>query len=387
VLGRVIGTVRRLAAAGLLVAVAASSMQSPAGSASPTDAAGRFPASPPGAPITPAWLSAMSRALTPVHPARVVLAPMDASLSYDNMYLPGVTTAVERADLRMVESTGAPAVAIDLGFQPWLTGDTATIAEDDRMIARIRASGRLLVLKDAASETYRAHPLPWRQFEAAWVQRVRTLAARYHPAYYTVIKEPGWYLPMIAGLSPTLHSPADARILEPSTWIALLQRLVSAVHSVSPSTRVGVAIPGDSLYHGAVPVFPKFMDEVSETPGVAFLGFDIYDTTAFTDTLRYLRTNDIHGRAVWVNEAWSTPTLSTATDPARASLDAQWMQLLYRFALYIHAQGVVPFWTDFFASYAAQPSTTAGYLRYYSGRTPVFGAFTSVVKDERAGRV
>lgn len=345
-----------------------------------------FPASPEGTQISSSWLSRLTAALGTVHPAKVVLSPTDPTLSYANAQMTENTEAVVRADLSMLESTGAQGVTVDLGYEPWLTGDTAAIAEDTAMIDQIRKSGKLLVLKDASSESYRTHPLPWTTFANAWVARVRALAALYHPAYYTVIKEPGWYLPMIAGLSRTLHSPADAQILNPTTWITLLKRLIKAVHSVSPSTKIGVSIPGDSLYHGTVSIYPKFMAEVSETPGVSFLGFDIYDEAAFADTYRFLHTTNIHGRAVWINEAWSTTTPGPASNPDRSSLDAQWIRVLYKYALAIGAEGVSPFYTDCFAGYGTRPSTPTALVRFYAGRTPVYRAFVGLVSAERAGR-
>jgi hypothetical protein len=311
---------------------------------------------------------------------------MDSALSYGNPQRPSSTDAVQRADLNMLESTGAPAVTVDLGYQPWLDHNNVAIAQDDRSIARIRSTGKLLVLKDAASESYRRHPLSWPQFEAAWVARVRTLAARYHPAYYTVIKEPGWYVPMVAGLSRNPTSAADRSIETVATWTTLLRELARAVLQVSPSTKVGISIPADSLYHGAVPIYPQLMEAAATTPGVAFLGFDLYNTWAFTDMLRFLSKTRLHGRSIWINESWTSPSWPVASEPSRAQLDATWMPVLYRFALYVHAAGLSPFFTNLFAAYGTPPSTTNGLLRYYSGRTSVFRAFRRVVAAEQAGR-
>lgn len=339
------------------------------------------PASP---TITTSWIDQMSTQLEPVRPRPILFSPMFVGMSYDNLDEPRYSPAVLQEELSMLESTGAEGITIDLGYDPWLAGQQSVMAEDTRFIDEIRASGRLVVLKDASAERYRSYPLPWARFEAAWVQRVRTLAALYRPAYYTVIKEPGWYLPMIAGISRNPSSPADRQIESVSTWTSLLAKLVAAVHQVSPGTKVGVSIPGDSLYHSRQgPFYVQFMEQAARMPGVAFLGFDIYDTYAFTDTLRFLQAGGAGSTPVWINEAWSTTSPTIASESSRASLDVAWIRFLYQYALYIHAEGVSPFYTNQLASYGSPPPSASGMLRYFEGRTPVFGEFTSLVAANR----
>lgn len=292
--------------------------------------------------------------------------------SYDNVARPSSTPATLAAELAMLEQTGAQGITLDLGFDPWLSHDEATISKDDSIVAAIRSSGRLVVLKDASAERYRRHPLPWDQFADAWVNRVRTLAARYHPAYYTVIKEPPWYAPMIAGLSRAdPSSPADRQVLEVSTWTSLLARLIAAVHSVSPTTKVGISVDGNLYGHtpGAA-LDLRLLRAAVHQPGLYFIGLDLYTAGAFGDTLRYLDQVGSAGRPVWINEAWSTT--GNQTSPQQQQVDPAWAAVLLGFARTIHAQGVSPFYTDFFASYQ-EPS---GDLRaFYRQRSPVFHTF------------
>lgn len=323
---------------------------------------------------------------TPYSYSPVIFSPMFESLSYGNPSAPGNTPQVLQANLDMLESTDPEGITVDLGYAPWLDGDRSRIREDTHFINEIRSSHKLLVLKDASSETYRSHPLPWPEFEAAWIQRVRTLAALYHPDYYTVIKEPGWYVPMIAGLSHDLQSPADVQVLNAKTWLALLAKLIAAVHAVSPATRVGISIPGDSLYGVNGALARQFFSGASHLAGLSFLGFDIYDTAAFADTQRFLGQFGTGGKQVWINEAWSTTTIGEARDPARARLDQQWMRALYQFGLYIHAQGISPFYTDILASYGPRPTTSASLIAYYGRRTPVFHTLVNVISENRAGK-
>lgn len=336
--------------------------------------------------ITTSWLESMQRRLQPRTIAPLVFSPLLAEDSYDNWGSPGVTPATIADEEGGLIATGAQAITIDMGFDPWLSHDQAAMAEDSAAVARIRAAGDLVVLKDASAERYRRFPLPWNEFVAAWINRVRTIAALYHPDYYTVIKEPPWYWPMIAGLSLNLSSPADRQVGNVSNWIALLQQLVAAVHSVSPSTHVGVAVTADPLFGSKISArfdLP-FLQQASRVPGVAFLGFDIYTASAFAQTERYLTEYGSNGRAVWINEAWSTTSPQSAFNPSRAGLDVQWMKVLYAFAETIHAAGVSPFFTDCFFSYRQPPTTTQGLLSYYKGREPVWSTLRRMVSENKA---
>ncbi|MCL4449428.1 MAG: hypothetical protein M1483_02640 [Actinobacteria bacterium] len=330
--------------------------------------------------ITQTWLSKVTKQWQPVQQSKLIFSPTFIGMGYDNLEFPPYNNkAVLQKELTMLEQTGAQGITIDLGFGPWLKHDQTAINLDTYFINKIRSSGHLLFIKDAAAEVYRHNKLGWKQFETAWIKRVRTIAALYHPDYYTVIKEPGWYAPMIAGLSRNINSPADKQVISVSAWATLLNKLATTVKQVSPNTKVGICIPGDSLYHGKVSLYVPLMNAASHMADVNYLGFDIYDTTAFEDTLRFLRQNGTNGKAIWINEAWDSTSSTTQTvNPARSKLDVNWIKVLYQYALYIHAQGVSPFFTNFFASYAPLPTTTQGALSFFSKRTPVFYEFQKI---------
>jgi hypothetical protein len=73
---------------------------------------------------------------------------------------------------------------------------------------------------------------------------------------------------------------------------------------------------------------------------------------------------------IWIAEAWSTDTPSIVFDPARASIDAEWMLVEYYYATYIGATNLEPFYDNAFGSYT-QPAD-------YATRTPVFYVFQSL---------
>ncbi len=327
--------------------------------------------------ISPAWLTSQAATWSSAPERPFILSPTLTGASYDNITKPGNSPAAIDNELTMLEDTGAQAITIDLGFDPWLSNDTQTISEDTSIINKIRASGRLVVIKDASAERYRKYPLAWDQFAQAWIERVKTIASLYHPDYYTLIKEPPWYAPMIAGLSRTdPTSPADRQVENVSTWTNLLSQLISTVKSVSPQTKVGIAVDGNLYANSVGDRFDLGLMKAATTmPGLDFLGFDLYTANAFLDTEQFLSQNGTGGKAIWINEAWSTTGLTSGSPTIQAQIDPQWANVLIDFAHTIGAQGVSPFFTDFFASYNLPPTTSNALVSFYNGRTSVFDAF------------
>jgi hypothetical protein len=279
--------------------------------------------------------------------------------SYDNQ-------AVQQADLSMLLSTGVQCVRVDIDYAPWLANDTATIALVDSVVSSIRAAGNCLILGDAGSESYQgAGAIPWSQFKQAWVQRVATLAARYHPDYYLVVKDPSWYEPMVsdAHSNPGFLSAAD--------WVPLIQNLTNAVLAVSPTTKVGVSIDATSLNGAAATTYVTALNGVQKF--VSFIGFNIYNTAGRDATLRYLSQHP-PSKDVWIAAAWSSPSPSTA---ASAQSDALWLNSTYQFAQQIGARFLIPFFTDQLASYSFD-TNSSDIVAAYSQRTPIYQAFVSL---------
>ena len=284
------------------------------------------------------------------------------------------TLAVEQADLNMLLATNVPCIRMDIGYAPWLQNNQTAINEITGLVQDVRNAGKCLIIADAASETYRnGGQLTWSQFLAAWVPRVTTLAALYHPNYYEVIKEPGWYVDLVS------DSRTNPQFQNVSVWLSLTQNLTNAVHSVSPSTVVGVAVAASSITGASSQFVVQYLNQVQSIPGLGFLGFDIYGPSDQTATQNYLASNPAK-IPVWIPEAWSTAD-GAALDNS-PSQDATWIQSLYSFALSIHAVCIIPFYTDDFASYSLvtdPPTNSADILSLFQQRTPVFSAFQSLV--------
>jgi hypothetical protein len=319
-------------------------------------------------PITIAWLNRSMIEWAPQQNASLSFAAMYLRPSYGGIGAPYNTLQVQEADLNMLASSNASCLRIDLGYAPWLSKNSTQIAEDTALIRDVRNDGMCLIIADAASESYRGpgNELTWQEFKTAWVQRVRTIAALYRPNYYIIIKEPGWYVPMVsdAYTNPQFSNASD--------WLQLAANLSETVKSVSPNTSVGVSISSDGLNSQSEFYIP-FLQGLKRIGTVDFLGFDIYTTNAFNQTQDYLSEYGRGNKSVWIAEAWSG-TGRVAYNSSRAQLDKEWMLALYYFAQKINASFVIPFFTNIFSSYTWN-DTTSAILQNYQMRTPVFYEF------------
>jgi hypothetical protein len=278
-------------------------------------------------------------------------------------------TAVQQADLSMLTSTGAQCVRLDIGYAPWLPGGNVSLIQLLTSVVKdLRSHGRCLIIADAGSESYRnGGCLDWAQFKVAWVQRVSTLAALFHPKYYIVIKEPGWYVPMVcdATTNPLYQSVND--------WLGLTQNLTKAVKAASPSTQIGVSVSAG--YTATDPAFyAQYLNEVQQVSGISFIGFDIYSPSDQVTVEHYL-SNDPPSKPIWIAESWSSPN---PTSQAQAQSDAQWMKSFYSYAQLINAKMLIPFYTNLFSGYTI-PTTSSALVKFYQGRTPVYTEFHNVV--------
>lgn len=325
--------------------------------------------------ITPQWLSQQLQVWKPSANTSLNFEVLFARASYSSLELSYNNLTVEEADLNMLFSTGAKCIRIDINYAPWLQNDQAHINELNTLVQDIRSHGECLVIADSSSETYRSGgQIPWTQFQAAWIQRDKTLAQLYHPDYFIVIKEPGWYVPMV---SDALTNPS---FQSSNSWLNLTQILASTVLSVSPNTKVGVSVAADSLTT-TPSLYVPYLNGVSQMANISFIGYDVYDVQGFTNTQNFLSQYGSGEKSVWIAEAW-TGDGNFIFDSSRAQLDSQWMLVLYYFAEYIHASALMPFYTDLFASYSlttSSPTDSAQIISLFNQRTPVYNEYSSII--------
>jgi hypothetical protein len=303
--------------------------------------------------ITCTYLAQQDAIWRPARDSSMGFSVTLTAAGYDNIQTGGFTAA--QAQLAMLLETGASCVRIDVGYDAWLNDQTAIQSDVASLIAQIRAAGKCLIVADAAAEFYRHNPLPWVQFQQAWVQRVDSLATLFHPDFYILVKEPGWYVPMV---SDALTNPDFQDV---TTWVSLVQSLEAA----APDSKDGVSIEG-GIPAARQAAFVSFLQSVAALGGTDFLGFDQYganDQALDISLIAQVSTT----KPIWIAEAWTATDPGVAFDPGRASLDSTWMRVEYDYAQYVHAANLIPFFDGAFASYSTPPD--------YTKRTPVFFVF------------
>jgi len=290
------------------------------------------------------------------------------SASYD-----GILTTSEsdlQSDLNMLLSTGASCIRIDMGYDAWLSNNVTAIKEMAGFVNQIKAAGKCLDIADASAEIYRTQPIAWTQFKEAWVERDTTLASFYQPNFFEVVKEPGWYYPMISDY------PSNLLIYSSTDWSNLTNWLANSVHSVSPTTKVGIATPGSTLSYVNIAEYIANVTEKFPASEIAFVGFDIYGEADLSDTSGFLSLmsnyGGMSGKSIWIAETWpdactSVPMGQTCPSSSEESLDILYLQVIYYYGLYIHATNIMPFYTNAFVSYSAPTDL--------SQRTTVFYTF------------
>lgn len=324
--------------------------------------------------ITLSWAEQMANEWQPNVYHSMGFGALVTPASYDQIEYSYNTPTVLQGYLNVMQSSGVGYVRVDVGYDAWLHNNQTVQKELQAMVNEIKNNGEGFILADAAAEAYRSNPLPWVQFQQAWIQRVTTLAAFFHPNYYIVIKEPGWYLPMIsdAATNPQVRSPAQ--------WLNLTQYLVNAVHSVSPKTKVGVSIAADGL-NQEPNFYTAYLNGLPKIKGLSFMGFDIYTTTGFTSTESYLSQYGHGNLGLWMAEGWSASNPTVVYNSSRATLDAAWVKAAYYFAQKEGFSMMIPFFTNAFASYSltgTSPTVSSQILSLQQQRTPVFYMYQNV---------
>ena len=294
--------------------------------------------------------------------------------SYDNPSLAQNTLPVLEAQLAFVQSLGVGAVRMDIGYDAYATGQAAVIGNISSLVSSVKAAGQQLVIADASREAYRKNKVPWAQFQTDWVSRVSDLAARYTPAYYLVIKEPGWYAPMIS------DATTNPLVQEPSSWVTLLSELSAAVKSASPSTKVGISVTGTSVDPSSANavLYTQILQGAASLASNDILGFDIYGEGDFNGAQSWLSTNSAGGKLVWIPETWSDINGAAQNPP---SIDSEYVEVAYDFAVLVGASLMSPFFTDSMCEYGLASLTgSASIISAYQTMTlPSYSTYKQLI--------
>ncbi len=277
--------------------------------------------------------------------------------SYANLYSHSLSQ--EEQDIMMLKGLGVTQIRIDLGFDAWLSNNQTAIQQDTATINFIKSQGLSLVIADASAERYRKVPLAWTQFKEAWASRIHAIAELFQPSYYLVIKEPGWYVPMVsdATTNPQFQSSSD--------WLNLTSWLVSEVQSVSPNTQIGISVCSNCIFKSQsfyVPLLTQLPSPIS------FVGFDTYGNSDNTAMQNFLDQYGSNGKGIWNAETWSGPTYNT-----NPNSDQYWIISQYEFDLANHVSEIMPFYSNDFATYSTNDPQT------FTASTPVATEFAKII--------
>jgi hypothetical protein len=351
--------------------------------------------------LSQAWLSQELMAWKPsqnsIYP--MIFAPNFPGIGYDEAYESYRNPTAVAEAYQMINQTGSQAVTIFPGFAGWLLNDSYIVQTYNNATAMVAANHQMLFIQDSAAQYYGQHRQSWTQFTREWVVRDRVLAQTYHPAYFTVIVEPQWYWPFMVNVTNitensnatfVAHFLNTTPLLNITDWVNLTNQLVSAVHNVSPDTKVGVSVPAELL--SPTPMNAnythnfgtKFLQNETKVKGVYFISFDIYGPNDFNSTLNFLNKYGVNGKKIWIAQTWANTGVNQ--NPCSAQ-DSEFLVLVYYFALKIHAEGISPFFTNCFVSYNSTPTQASALTNFYQGREPSFYEFQRIVASNKASLV
>lgn len=301
----------------------------------------------------------------------------DTRASYDNPHQAQNTLPVLQAELDFLLSLDPTSVRVDVGYDAFAENETTTMANVTAVIDAIKSAGKQLVIADAAREAYRKSPVPWTQFQSDWVARVSDLAGRFQPDAYVVIKEPGWYVPMISDIRTNLDAQS------PSNWVSLLGGLASAVKSASPSTLAGISLTGLSVDPAGSRDYAFFSSIAQGAEGLAnvdILGFDCYGPNDFAGAQSFLASSPTAKRA-WLTETWSS-TSPSAGGGVQETIDEEWVQVAYDFCLLEGLSMMNPFFSDELCSYSLAGETDPATIvsTYQTSTLPSYGTYQALIQ-------
>jgi polyhydroxybutyrate depolymerase len=297
--------------------------------------------------------------------------------------------------LNALYETGAGIIRIDFFFDPWLLENSSDSkerqwAEDhrsafDQVVRKIHQDGKELFIADAGAGYYatfgskRNHTHQWKEFRSAQKHQVATLARRYQPDYYEVVKEYRWYTDW--GIIDTEPTPEE--------WSAQTEDLCATVKEIDPRAKVAVGLIARSKLDAAVGQL------VAKSPCVDIIGIDIYglkDLEAMPLD-RFTGFVHEHGKQAWLAETWSSLQGSYGA-PKREENDAKWIRYVVEAARQQHMDGFIPFFSSHFFFYDMPPGwdtvkpgeLSDVFTRYFERaldqRTAVFRAYREEIRGE-----
>jgi hypothetical protein len=208
----------------------------------------------------------------------------------------------------------------------------------------------------------------WDDFTAFQERRIRQYAGQYKPYAYEIVNEPDAYTQYSA-----LEFPEGANQLD--LWVAQTQKLIAAVHDVSPDTKVGVGVSVQSDFD------KQYYQQALTLDGIDFIGVRLFQPAAFQvveDLLAQEGSPMDHGKEMWILETWYGYCLA----PQRSmDLDSTWLETVAAFAAKNQMSAM---FTNDFGCFLQPGGTLFQSSVHLDGRTDVWKQWQALIKTWKA---
>jgi hypothetical protein len=200
-------------------------------------------------------------------------------------------------------------------------------AAEKQYMDKLAASSVKLDISDSQYSPYllvwasdnESKKVSWDDFTAFQERRIRYYGGLYKPLAYEIVSEPEAYTQY-----SSIQEPEGANMLD--LWVAQTEKLITAVHDVSPDTKIGIGVSIQSDFD------KQFYQRALTLDGIDFIAVRIFQPAAFqvTEDMLAQYGNPIdHGKEIWIVETWYGYCLA----PQRSmDLDGVWLETVAAFA-------------------------------------------------------
>lgn len=323
------------------------------------------------------WLDGKIERYRPEAPRSMMFGVHVADLGVNTLNSPNDANyhTISSEVLKAAGEAGADVAVLSLFYDAWMEGDGLIVAESEKLVGSVKASGlRLFTVDQGARYTLQDKNLSLTEFAALHRNYTRFFAERFKPEYYSVISEPDTYH----------YTGAVKEAFNLTAWVEEARISAREVKKVSPETKVGV-----SIYYDENEL--KFYREAIKLEELDFIGLNVYSYGSSALHLFHVDALEMfqqvidqdpprkYGKALWITETWNGVGGSLFQGWKEDS-DAKWIQATAYFAESNGVEGCVINYGYHLISYRGP---WMGGEVDLSSRTKVFYALKALTEETR----
>ena len=246
----------------------------------------------------------------------------------------------------------------------WRLGKKKEIELSDRLIKKIRKSGKKLFLADTQHSPYLLeNKVSWKEFQKIHLERLELFAKRYKPDYFCVVTEPSVY-----------HDFGIKGGMDPEKWLIQTRKAADLVKKINSKIKTIVSVRQE---HERDDIYLK---QVFTLKNVDIVGVEAY----YPDDLRKIREvlqaiPDRHGKKIWITESWNGMPFPYTTVKDKAMEDAEWIRAVTYFAQKHGFEGLFLWPFQYFVTYE-RFDNKEGRIDF-SKRTESYRSFRKVISE------